>query len=77
MSCRVLKRGMEEFIADKIIQIAADHGFQRVVGEYLQTPKNAMVKDLYERMGFTRIGEGRFEVDPTRYRYHKSFILEE
>lgn len=77
MSCRVLKRGMEEFIADKIIQIAADLGFQRVVGEYLQTPKNAMVKDLYERMGFTRIGEGRFEVDPTRYQYHKSFILEE
>ncbi len=77
MSCRVLKRGMEEFIVNKILQTAADQGFRKVVGEYLPTPKNAMVKDLYERMGFTRITENRFEADPVQFQYHKNFISEE
>ena len=77
MSCRVLKRGMEEFIVDKILRTAADLGFRKVVGEYLQTPKNAMVKDLYEKMGFARITESRFEADPAHFQYHKHFISEE
>lgn len=29
MSCRVLKRGMEEFIVDKILSVAAQQGFRR------------------------------------------------
>ena len=77
MSCRVLKRGMEEFIADKILSLAAEQGFRKVIGEYLATPKNAMVKDLYARMGFTRVGENRFEAEPMHYRYHKNHITEE
>lgn len=77
MSCRVLKRGMEEFIADKILSLAAEQGFRKIIGEYLATPKNAMVKDLYARMGFTRVGENRFEAEPMHYRYHKNHITEE
>ena len=77
MSCRVLKRGMEEFILDKIMHLAADRGIRKVVGEYLPTPKNAMVKDLYEKLGFVRVDEHRFEADPARYVYHKNYILEE
>ena len=77
MSCRVLKRGMEEFIINKILGIAADQGFQRVIGEYLPTPKNAMVKDLYEAMGFDRVGENRFEAAISGFQYHKTYITEE
>ena len=77
MSCRVLKRGMEEFIVNKIIQTAAQEGFQRVIGEYLPTAKNAMVKDLYEKMGFVRVAENRFEADVPTFQYHKTFITEE
>lgn len=77
MSCRVLKRGMEEFIVNKILQTAADQGFRKVVGEYLPTPKNAMVKDLYEKMGFSRITENRFEAAPKHFPYHKNFISQE
>ena len=77
MSCRVLKRGMEEFIVNKILQTAAEQGFGKVVGEYIPTPKNAMVKDLYEKMGFARTGENRFEADVTSFEYHKTFITEE
>ena len=77
MSCRVLKRGMEEFIVNKILQTAAQQGCRKVIGEYLPTPKNAMVKDLYEKMGFVRITENRFEADPASFPYHKNFISEE
>ncbi len=77
MSCRVLKRGMEEFIVNRIIRTAAENGFRRVVGEYIPTAKNAMVKDLYEKMGFARVGENRFEAETDHFQYHKTFISEE
>ncbi len=77
MSCRVLKRGMEEFIVNKILQTAKEQGFKTVIGEYFPTPKNAMVKDLYEKMGFTRIGENRFAAETDRFAYHKTYITEE
>ena len=76
MSCRVLKRGMEEFIVNKILQTAGEHGFRRVIGEYLPTAKNAMVQDLYEKLGFTRVSETRFESDVAGFPYHKTFITE-
>ena len=77
MSCRVLKRGMEEFIVDKILSVAAQQGFRRVVGEYIPTPKNAMVKDLYEQLGFARLENGRFQAEVSCFPYHKTFITEE
>ena len=77
MSCRVLKRGMEEFIVNKMIRTAAEHGYEKVIGEYIPTAKNAMVRDLYEKMGFDRIGETRFEAHVAGFKYHKTFITEE
>ena len=77
MSCRVLKRGMEEFIVDKILSVAAQQGFRRIVGEYIPTPKNAMVKDLYEQLGFARLENGRFQAEVSGFPYHKTFITEE
>lgn len=77
MSCRVLKRGMEEFIVDKIVSVAAQHGYQKVVGEYIATPKNAMVKNLYEEMGFARVNDNQFEAEVSSFPYHKTFITEE
>ncbi|KFF22128.1 HAD-IIIC family phosphatase [Chryseobacterium sp. JM1] len=52
MSCRVLKRGMEDFTLNTIVETARKNGYQYVVGEYLPTAKNQMVKDHYERLGF-------------------------
>lgn len=77
MSCRVLKRGMEEFIVNKIMQTAREQGFQKVIGEYLPTPKNAMVKDLYEKMGFVPVGENRFEAEVSSFQLRKTWIMEE
>lgn len=74
MSCRVLKRGMEEFIVDSIIQTAAKHGFSKVIGEYIRTPKNNMVSDIYLRMGFKELGNGVYETNVSEYTNHKTYI---
>jgi FkbH-like protein len=52
MSCRVLKRGMEDFVLDTIAQWAKQFGYTYLKGEYLPTPKNEMVKDHYKNLGF-------------------------
>ncbi len=59
MSCRVLKREVEETTLNEIVRLARQHGCQRVVGTYKPTAKNNMVRELYPRMGFVArdIGE--------------------
>lgn len=74
MSCRVLKRTMEAFIVNTILEEAKKAGKSRVVGEYIRTPKNAMVKHLYEEMGFHPLGEGRYEIATDAYREQKTWI---
>jgi len=54
MSCRVLKRGMENFTLNIMVNKAKTAGFKKIVGEYLPTPKNGMVADHYENLGFTK-----------------------
>lgn len=76
MSCRVLKRGMEEFITNDIIRTAQANGCSRVIGEYIPTPKNAMVADLYERMGFEK-RDGYYIADVSTYKMHNTNITEE
>ena len=57
MSCRVLKRGMEAFTLNTLVAYAREHGFKRIVGEYLPTAKNGMVADHYRRLGFSPLPE--------------------
>jgi len=73
MSCRVLKRGMEEFIINDILQTAKEHGYRRIVGEYIATPKNSMVADLYLRMGFLPDGE-RYSIEVSAFKNRTTTI---
>jgi FkbH-like protein len=57
MSCRVLKRGMENFTLNKIVELAKEKGFNRIIGEYIPTKKNAIVKNHYLDLGFRSEGE--------------------
>ena len=57
MSCRVLKRGMENFTLNNMVEKAKAVGYKKIIGEYLPTPKNAMVKDHYSNLGFERVQE--------------------
>lgn len=53
MSCRILNRGMEHFVLNTIAGLAERRGYRRIKGEYIPTKKNVLVKDLYDRLGFT------------------------
>lgn len=41
MSCRVLKRGMENFTLNTLVDYARTNGFKKIIGEYLPTLKIA------------------------------------
>jgi FkbH-like protein len=56
MSCRVLGRSLEEFIASEIRAIALSSGCSRLVGRYVRSPRNGLVAGLYERLGFAFLG---------------------
>jgi predicted enzyme involved in methoxymalonyl-ACP biosynthesis len=72
MSCRVLKRQVEELVVNEMVRQAKANGCIRVRGHYLPTPKNGMVRDLYPRMGFSlaaEVPEGPvFELDTQDFR---------
>lgn len=52
MSCRVLKRGLEQLVLNEIVAIAKANNFKRMLGEYIPTSKNNMVAGHYTGLGF-------------------------
>ena len=77
MSCRVLKRGMENFTLNTMVEKAKAAGYKRIIGEYLPTPKNKMVENHYTGLGFTKI-EGsetaQFELMVDEYQPRECYI---
>lgn len=57
MSCRVLKRQVEDEVLNEIVRLAQARGCSRLEGTYFPTAKNAMVRDFYARMGFALVSE--------------------
>ena len=73
MSCRVLKRGVEQFLLGHLIEIAKGRRIAAIRGEYIPTAKNGLVRDHYLNLGFSQIDERRtgrtvweLSVDETR-----------
>jgi len=66
MSCRIIGKSVETVLLNRLCAWAADCGCGRVVGEYLPTKKNALVKDFFTRHGFRDVAGGRFELDLSR-----------
>ena len=73
MSCRVLKRGMEHFVLNTIVDFAKENGFSILKGEYIPTTKNEMVKDHYKNLGFEESGKF-WTLNATDYINKKCFI---
>ena len=53
MSCRVLGRQVEPTTLSLVAEAARRLGARRLIGDYLPTKKNRMVRDHYERLGFS------------------------
>lgn len=77
MSCRVLKRGMENFTLNIMTEKAKAAGYKRIIGEYLPTAKNKMVENHYSDLGFNKI-EGtetaQYELDVESYQPRECYI---
>ncbi len=76
MSCRVLKRGMERYVLNCIVDVAKQHGFKTINGEYIATSKNEMVKDHYELLGFDQVADNTISWSLTveKYLYKENYI---
>lgn len=77
MSCRVLKRGMENFTLNTMVEKAKNAGYKKIIGEYLPTPKNKMVENHYGNLGFTKISDeitSLYGIDVYNYRPRECYI---
>jgi predicted enzyme involved in methoxymalonyl-ACP biosynthesis len=63
MSCRVLRRGLEDAILQCIADDAHAAGATLLRGSYRPSAKNGQVAAFYPERGFRATGEGRFETD--------------
>jgi FkbH-like protein len=79
MSCRVLGRQVEQGTLTILADQARGLGARRLIGEYRPTAKNGMVREHYQKLGFTRLsvaadGCSRSLLDLGTYAAPDSFI---
>ena len=59
MSCRVIGRRVEDAMCAVLLQEAAKRGVHTIRGRYIPTKKNALVADLYAKLGFEKLNEDK------------------
>jgi len=52
MSCRVLKRGVENYTMNHLVDFCRKRGLKKIRGEYIQSSKNSMVENFYQQFGY-------------------------
>ncbi|MEI7803263.1 MAG: FkbH domain-containing protein, partial [Bacteroidota bacterium] len=73
MSCRVLKRGMEQFVCNLMVVKANDARLKKIIGEYIPTAKNGLVKNLLADSTFKQQGD-KWILETTDFVPIKNFI---
>ena len=76
MSCRVLGRGVEQLLMNYVVARAVELGLTRIIGEYVPTPKNSMVREFFAQFGFARAAptSNSWVLDVASYRAAATFI---
>jgi FkbH-like protein len=81
MSCRVLKRQVEDLVMNEIARIASELGCESIRGVYLPTAKNGMVRDLLPEFGFHLVEENEarsvYQLELAGYVPRETYILVE
>jgi predicted enzyme involved in methoxymalonyl-ACP biosynthesis len=57
MSCRVLGRRVEEALLQHLVEQARAAGASELIGRYIPTARNGLVRDHFEKLGFARFSE--------------------
>ena len=81
MSCRVFGRQLEHEALNIAVEAARSKGARHIEATYIPTPKNAVVKDLFQSLGFKGVdadavaeGVTRWRLDVAGYEPHKTHI---
>lgn len=78
MSCRVLKRDVEQMLLNQLVEIAGNRGLRVLRGRYEPTARNTLVKDHYTSLGFTPIAADKtgqnYELRVEGYQPLQAFI---
>lgn len=74
MSCRVLGRGVEQYLMNHVFHLARDRGLMRVTGEYIPTAKNGLVRDFWSQFGFENSDKSIWEMQVADYKPHTVWI---
>ena len=67
MSCRVLKRQVEDEALNRLVCLARQRGCRRIRGTYVPTSRNEMVRSYYPDSGFLTSGDNEYLLDVTSY----------
>ena len=73
MSCRVLKRTMENFVINTIVEDLNKTGCLKLIGEYIPTAKNNLVLDHYKNLGFMEEA-GKWTLSLNDYKNRETYI---
>lgn len=63
MSCRVIGRGLEDFILNDIVSYAQSIGAEKIRGIYIPTKKNVQTCCFYRDRGFKKVSQSTSETD--------------
>lgn len=74
MSCRVLKRTVEQFMMNFIIKELIERGIERISGEYLPTAKNKLVEHLLDELSLIKHPSGVYDLEIKNYTTLKTYI---
>jgi FkbH-like protein len=81
MSCRVFGRQLEHEAMNIAVETARRCGVRRIVGVYIPTAKNALIRDLYAELGFQAAdlpdhapGTSRWTLDLSEYTPRQTHI---
>ena len=74
MSCRVLKRGVESFALNNIVEAAKLINKNTIRAEYIPTAKNGLVKDHYINMGFHEDVDGFWMLQVDEYKDRETYF---
>jgi FkbH-like protein len=79
MSCRVFGRELEFEAMNIAVEVAQKRNARVLLADYMPTPKNGMIKDLYAKLGFSPIGNGgngqtHWRLDLTQFSPRQTWI---
>lgn len=76
MSCRVLKRQVEYYAMNKIVDELKKINCEFILGEYLETPKNNLVADLLDKLSLEKDtnNNNQYKLNLENFKTFKNYI---